>query len=87
MACLHARGQLRLGQEFVHEGALGTTFTGLLHEELVVGGHPAVLPSIEGRAWITGQARLRLDPGDPFPAGYAVADLWAQTDLGPGVGG
>ena len=87
MACLHARGQLALGQEFVHEGALGTTFTGLLHEELSVGGYAAVLPSIEGRAWITGQARLRLDPGDPFPAGYAVADLWAQTDLGPGLGG
>lgn len=33
MATLWARGELSLGQPFVHEGILGTTFTGVLVEE------------------------------------------------------
>ncbi|MET1231401.1 MAG: proline racemase family protein, partial [Candidatus Limnocylindrales bacterium] len=37
MAVLHAKGQLGLGEAFVHEGILGTTFTGRLVEETTVG--------------------------------------------------
>src|SRR5918994_2736814 len=33
MATLHARGRLKLHEDFVHEGILGTTFTGRLIEE------------------------------------------------------
>ena len=51
MAALHARGELGLRVPFVHEGVLGTTFRGMLHERTTVGGHEAVLPSIQGRAW------------------------------------
>ena len=57
MACEHARGRLALGEPFVHEGILGTTFTGRLVEETTVGGRPAVVPTITGRAWITGFAQ------------------------------
>lgn len=81
MACLHARGELSLEQPFVHEGVLGTTFIGMLHEEVTVAGRPAVLPSIEGRGWITGENRLRLDPSDPFAQGYMVGDIWAASEV------
>ena len=53
-------------------GMLGTTFTGLLVGETAVGGSPAVLPTITGRAWITGTARYILSDDDPFPAGFLV---------------
>ena len=50
MACLHARGELTLEQPLIHEGVLGTTFEGMLHDELQVDGRLAVVPSIKGRA-------------------------------------
>jgi proline racemase len=76
MATLHARGRLGLGQAFVHEGILGTTFTGRLVEEVRVGPYPAVVPELTGTAWITGLQTLVVDPSDPFPDGFTVGDLW-----------
>ena len=79
MAALHARGELGLDEPFVHEGVLGTTFRGLLHEETTVGGRTAVIPSIQGRAWITGFVQHVLQPDDPFPAGLTVGDIWSTV--------
>ena len=76
MAVLHAKGQLPLHQDFVHEGILGTTFTGRLIEETQVGPYRAVIPTLSGQAWITGFAQYVVDPEDPFPNGYTVADIW-----------
>jgi proline racemase len=76
MAAQHARGLLPLGQDYVHEGILGTTFTGRLVEETRVGPYPAVVPTITGRAWITGLAQYVLESDDPFPEGYTVGDIW-----------
>jgi len=77
MAVMHAKGQLPLYQDFVHEGILGTTFTGRLLEETTVGPYRAVVPSLSGQAWITGFANYVLDPTDPFPDGFTVGDIWA----------
>ena len=76
MATLYAKGKLPLGQDFVHEGILGTTFTGRLIEETQVGPYRAVVPTLSGQAWITGFAQYVLDPEDPFPEGYTVGDIW-----------
>lgn len=72
MAQLHARGELGLGQDFVNESFIGTRFTGRLLTETSVGGRPAVVPSVSGRAWITGMGQYLLDPTDPFPAGFVL---------------
>jgi proline racemase len=72
MAALWARGELALGADFVHESVISTRFTGRLLGETTVGGRPAVVPQITGRAWITGRAEYVLDPTDPFPEGFAV---------------
>jgi proline racemase len=72
MAQLHARGELALDTDFVNESFIGTTFTGRLVETTDVGGLPAVVPTITGRAWITGTAQYMLDPTDPFPAGFEL---------------
>jgi proline racemase len=76
MATLHAKGKLALHQDFVHEGILGTTFTGRLIEETRVGPYAAVVPTLSGQAWITGFAQYVLDPDDPFPDGFTVGDIW-----------
>jgi proline racemase len=77
MAVLHARGRLRAGDEFRHEGILGTVFTGRVEEETRIGDRAAIVPSITGTAWITGFASYVVDPSDPFPEGYTVGDIWA----------
>jgi len=76
MAALHAKGQLGLNQDFVHEGVLGTVFTGRLVEETTVGAYRAVVPTLSGQAWITGFAQYVVDPEDPFPDGFTVGDIW-----------
>jgi proline racemase len=80
MAVLHARGALRMGQAFVHEGILGTTWTGRLLREVTIGPYPAVVPQLTGSAWITGHAEYRVDEDDPFPEGFTVGDLWGLMD-------
>jgi proline racemase len=77
MATLHARGRLAIGEDFRHEGILGTVFTGRLVEETAVGERAGVIPEITGQAWITGIADYVVDPTDPFPDGFTVGDIWA----------
>jgi proline racemase len=76
MATMAARGRLRVGDEFRHEGILGTVFTGRLVEETQVGEYQAIVPTISGQAWITGFATYVVDPTDPFPDGFTVGDIW-----------
>jgi proline racemase len=72
LANLHARGALGVGEPFGHESIIGTLFTGRIAGLTQVGGRPAIVPEITGRAWATGRATLTLDPRDPFPAGFLV---------------
>lgn len=76
MATLYARGRLALNQDFRHEGILDTVFTGRLLSETQVGPYRAVVPTITGRAWITGISNYVLDDEDPFPEGFTVGDIW-----------
>ncbi|GAB2652755.1 proline racemase family protein [Gordonia jinhuaensis] len=72
LAQLHARGELGVGEDFVHESFIGSRFTGRILDETTVGTHPAIVPEITGRAWISGLNQIMLDPTDPFPAGFVV---------------
>ena len=69
MAELWARGELALHTDFVNESFIGSRFVGRLVGETTVAGLPAVVPTITGRAWVTGTANYLLDPSDPFPTG------------------
>jgi proline racemase len=80
MAVLHARGELAIGRDFVHEGILGTTWTGRLLRESNIGPYPAVVPQLTGSAWITGHTEYRVDEDDPFPDGFTVGDLWGLVE-------
>jgi proline racemase len=77
MAALHARGQLNLNEDFVHRSIIGSEFVGRLTGTTTVAEHAAVLPTITGRAWITGHTQWVLDENDPFQTGYTLGDIWA----------
>jgi proline racemase len=71
MAELWTRGELAVGADFVNESFIGSRFTGRLIRETTVAGLPAVVPTITGRAWVTGIGQYLLDPSDPYPTGFA----------------
>jgi len=79
MAVLHARGQMQVGDTLIHESIIGSRFHGRILAETSIAGRPAILPALRGRAWITGLHTYLLDPTDPYPAGYVVADTWGVT--------
>ncbi|MDX1613332.1 MAG: proline racemase family protein [Candidatus Promineifilaceae bacterium] len=66
----HARGELGVGQPFVVESILGTTFIGEIVETTTFGTYQAVVPKITGRAHIVGRNELLLDPEDPLRYGF-----------------
>lgn len=78
LAVLHARGLASVGDRLTMRSVIGSTFVGSIDGVLddLGDGRPAVLPSIRGRAWITGVTRHLVDPTDPWPTGYRVADTW-----------
>ncbi len=72
MAQWYAQGRLRPGQEFVHESIIGSRFIGRIEEETSVAGNPAIRPSIEGWAMVTGYNTIILDDDDPYVHGFQV---------------
>ena len=73
MAQWVAQGRLQLGDEFVHESIIGSTFRGYVEELTTCGDVPAIVPSIEGWAKITGYNKIIIDPtDDPYAYGFQV---------------
>jgi proline racemase len=80
LAVLHARGELEVGQTFVHESIISSKFVARIEGLTEVGPARAVRPSISGRAWLTGTQQLGRDRRDPLGAGFAVADTWRGSN-------
>jgi len=76
MAVFHARGEMAVGDRFRARSIIDSEFEGTIVRAVDVAGTPAIIPSVSGRAWITGTHQLMLDPADPWPQGYRVADTW-----------
>ena len=72
MAQLFARGDLKVGDDFVHESIIGSLFKGRVESETVVGGLKAMVPSIGGWARMTGYNTIFIDDRDPFAHGFTV---------------
>ena len=72
MAVLNDMGLLLDDLPFVHESIVGTTFTGRVVDRLEVGARPAIVPEIEGSAWITGEHTFLIDGDDPLKAGFRL---------------
>lgn len=76
LAQMHARGEAGVGDEVVFQSLLGSEFIGRIEQETTLEGKKAILPSVQGRAWLTGTRQLMLDPTDPWPTGYKLGDTW-----------
>jgi len=80
MAVLHAKGQMQVGETFLARSILDSRFLGRIEQETTIGDRTAIIPSISGRAWITGLHQHLLDPADPWPSGYRVNDSWPNPE-------
>ena len=78
LAVLHAKGVLAAGDPFVGVSPIGSRFECRIECEATVGDRPAIVPSLAGRAWLTGTHQHTIDPADPWPRGYRLSDTWPR---------
>ncbi len=73
MAQLYAKGQLKLGEDFIHESFIGSKFIGRVEKETTLDGKLAITPSIKGWAKIYGNNTITIDTeDDPYAFGFQV---------------
>ena len=72
MAQWSAKGKLKKGDSFIHESIIGSIFKGKVEDNVIVGGKEAIIPSIEGWAFITGHSNIIIDDDDPYAQGFQV---------------
>ena len=76
MAVLHAQGRMKPGNVYRARSIIGSEFICGIESTTALGKKAAIVPTVSGRAWITGTHQLTLDPDDPWPDGYRVSDTW-----------
>lgn len=73
MAQWTAKGKLKAGDTFIHESVIGSQFIGRVEEETTCGPYPAIVPSIQGWAKVTGYNNIIIDEeDDPYAHGFQV---------------
>ena len=72
VALEHAKGKLAIGEPLVIESLIGTCFTGRVVRETTFGEYAAVVPEVEGSAWITGRQEFLIAPDDPLKDGFIL---------------
>jgi proline racemase len=72
MAVVDAMGLLPPDRPFGHESIIGTLFTGRIAGRTRVGDYDAILPELEGSAWITGEHTFLVDDEDPLHDGFRL---------------
>ena len=76
MAILNAKGEMKKGDRMIGRSIIDSHFDCAIVNEVNIGNKKAIIPSIRGRAWITGTHQLKLDSDDPWPEGYRLTDTW-----------
>lgn len=71
-AILAARGEIEIGEPVTIESILGTRFTVSVREQIEYGGYNAIIPTVTGRAFLTGRSEFWLDPLDPLRNGFCL---------------
>jgi len=74
LAVLYSKGQISIGEEFVHESIIGTIFRARIIAETEVAGFKAVVPEITGSAYVTGIHQFVVDPDDPLKYGFLLEE-------------
>jgi trans-L-3-hydroxyproline dehydratase len=80
LAVMHAKGEISKGEALVSRSVIDSRFDAKIESVTrLKDGTPAILPSISGRAWLTGIHSYVLDPEDPWPEGYTLSDTWYRA--------
>jgi len=72
LAQWYSKGKLRHGEPFIHESIIGSKFIGKIEEVTSLDGKPAIIPSVEGWAMVTGFNTIIIDDEDPYAFGFQV---------------
>ncbi len=72
MALHYFKNELKIGEKMVIESILGSKFTCSVKEETTFGQYKAVIPQVEGNAWINGKSEFIIDPADPLKDGFIL---------------
>jgi trans-L-3-hydroxyproline dehydratase len=72
MTVIDAMGLVDDQRPFVQESIVGTTLSGRVAGRTMVGEFPAIVPEIQGSAWITGEHTFIMDEGDSLQEGVYV---------------
>jgi len=72
LAICHARREVEIGTAISIESIIGTSFAGRIIRETTFGPHAAIIPQVEGTAYITGRHEFLVDPEDPLKEGFIL---------------
>jgi trans-L-3-hydroxyproline dehydratase len=72
MAIHKMRNEIAYGEEMIIESITDSTFIGSLVEEMDFGPFKAVIPQVQGTAYVTGMHTFVLDPKDPMKNGFIL---------------
>jgi proline racemase len=80
LAAMHAKGEIGVGEGFVSRSVINSKFDANIDSVThLKDGKVAIIPTISGRAWISGIHNYCLDPADPWPQGYTLSDTWYRA--------
>ena len=79
LAVMEARGQVEVGQSLKARSIIDSEFQVEIVAKKTIAGKSGILPRISGRGWIHGIHQVGVDPSDPYPLGYKVADCWGDA--------
>ena len=72
MAIHYQRGEIELNEKMVIESIINTKYSGSVIEETTFGPYKAIIPRIEGNAYITGKSEFIIDTQDPLKDGFIL---------------
>ncbi len=72
LAIHFARGEIRKNQPILIESIIGSRFIGRVVETTQFGPYPAIIPEVEGTAYITGRNEFLIDREDPLKHGFIL---------------
>jgi proline racemase len=76
---MHAKGQIGVGEKFIHESIIGSVFESHVASVTRLGSYPAVVPVVSGQAWISAISQVGIDPSDRFQTGFTLSDTWLEA--------
>ena len=72
LATLVGRGELAIGERLTHDSIVNSRFIGVATEAVSAEGFDAVMPTVSGMAYKTGESTFTVDPRDPLTPGFVL---------------